>query len=83
LPSSYLQLLSRILLSISGLLIEILSSLKATGSVCCFFSGIMKMAARMPLQPIFVIFVQKRKDVVFGALTLLVGHQEEHPACKN
>jgi len=43
----------------------------------------MKMAARMPLQPIFVIFVQKRKDVVFGALTLLVGHQEEHPACKN
>jgi len=28
--------------------------------------------------PMFVI-----KLLAFGALTLLVGHQEEHPACKN
>jgi len=39
----------------------------------------------LPWQPVFVVFVHVTDCVLFAfnALTLLVGRQEGHPACKN
>jgi len=31
----------------------------------------------------YIICLQLSLSCAFNALTLLVGHQEEHPACKN